>query len=258
MTFPSHSLRGLFCALFTMTLIIGFQSDALAAQTKTREPEADYQSGYRAYKAGNYEVARAHWRLAAQADDPRAQYALGLLYFRGKSGPANYEEAAKWFMQAARANHGGALYYVGMLYFNGWGLRYDQFRATDYFKRALRVSPDNANAAYLIGSQYFHGRGARQNYVEAAHYFEIAAQRDMRAAQFMLGAMYERGWGVEPSYAEAYYWLKRAAKGSIILPAGAEETEPMDAKTAVQTLEARLRPEEIARINKRLEEESKP
>lgn len=216
----------------------------------------DYQSGYRAYQAGNYEMARAQWRLAAQNDDPRAQYALGLLYYRGNTGPANYEEAAKWFMYAAQANHAGAIYYIGVLYFNGWGLNYDQFRATEYFKRALRAAPNNSNAAYLIGAQYYHGRGAQQNYVEAAHYFEIAAKGNMHAAQFMLGAMYERGWGIAQNYAESYYWLTRAARGKITFPPGAEEKEKMDAKAAVTSLEPRLRPEEIKRVHDRLKNEA--
>ncbi|WP_430475870.1 tetratricopeptide repeat protein [Thalassospira lucentensis] len=217
---------------------------------------AEYQSGYRAYQSGNFALAQSQWHVAANNHDPFAQYALGLLYYRGETGPVDYKQAAKWFSQAAKANHGGATYYIGLLYFNGHGLNYDQFRATEYFKRALHINPHNANAAYLIGAQYFHGRGASQNFVEAAHYFEIAAKENMHAAQFMFGAMLERGWGVPQNYAESYYWLKRATLGVVSLPTGAEEEKPMDAKAAVSALEPRLRPEEIKRINDRLTNEA--
>ncbi len=225
------------------------------ASNHAAQMSAEYQSGYRAYQSGNFALAKSQWHVAANNHDPFAQYALGLLYYRGDTGQIDYKQAAKWFSQAAKANHGGATYYVGLLYFNGRGLNYDQFRATDYFKRALRINPRNANAAYLIGIQYFHGRGASQNFVEAAHYFEIAAKQNMHAAQFMFGAMLERGWGIAQNYADAYYWLKRASLGTISLPVGAEEEKPMDANAAVAAIEPRLRPEEIARVNKRLETE---
>ncbi|NIY77250.1 sel1 repeat family protein [Thalassospira sp. HF15] len=212
----------------------------------------EYQTGYQAYQAGDFRRAQSSWQLAAQENDPHAQYALGLMYFRGDLGKPEYELAARWFQKAAMANHGGAIYYLGLMHFNGFGVPYDHFQATKYFKRALRINPNNGNAAYIIGSQYFHGRGARQNFVEAAHYFEIAAKQNMRAGQFMYGALLERGWGVKQSYADAYYWLRRAASGTITFPIGAGEDEPLDPNAAIAELEPRLRPEEIARVEKRL------
>ncbi|WP_339860582.1 tetratricopeptide repeat protein [Thalassospira alkalitolerans] len=233
-------------------LILGAVTLTCAIFANSFPALADYTNGYKAYQAGNYEMARAQWRLAAQEDDPRAQYALGLMYYRGLAGPLDYRQAANWFTLAARANHPNAIYYLGLMHFNGWGLRYDQFSATDYFKRALHANPGNADAAFLIGEQYFHGRGAKQNYVEAAHYYQIAAEKGMHAAQFMLGAMTERGWGVEPDYADAYYWLRRSALGPITLPPGVELD--MDPVTAIANLEPKLRPEEIRRVDKRLQE----
>ncbi|NJB76864.1 MULTISPECIES: tetratricopeptide repeat protein [Thalassospira] len=212
----------------------------------------EYQTGYYAYQAGDYVRAQSFWHLAAQENDPYAQYALGLLYFRGDLGAPEYEMAAEWFGKAAKTNHGGATYYLGLMHFNGFGLPYDHFRATKYFKRALRIDPHNANAAYMIGAQYFHGRGVRQNFVEAAHYFEIAANENMHAAQFMYGALLERGWGVKQNYADAYYWLRRAARGPISFPEGANEAEPLNPQAALDALEPRLRPEEIQRVEKRL------
>lgn len=216
------------------------------------EMSTQYQNGYYAYQSGDYAHARAFWQKAAENDDPFAQYALGLMSFRGDIGAVDYKTAASWFTKAAKANHGGAIYYLGLLHFNGFGVSYDHFQATKYFKRALRIDPHNANAAYMIGSQYFHGRGVRQNFVEAATYFKQAANNNMRAGQFMYGALLERGWGVQQNYAEAYYWLRRSANGPITFPIGAEEEEPFDPQAAIARLEPRLRPEEILRVDKRL------
>ena len=234
----------------TGTLLLAFSSHAQSA-AMSRE----YQTGYYAYKSGDFAEARQSWEVAALKDDPYAQYALGLMNYRGDIGRPDYTEAAKWFQKAAKANHSGAIYYIGLLYFNGHGLHYDQFRATRYFKRALAADPTNGDAAYLIGAQYFHGRGARQNFVEAARYFEMAAKTNHHAAQFMYGAMLERGWGQAENREEAYYWLRRATLGPITLPPGVELEIPMDPIGAAMTLEARLRSDQIARVDKRLHAE---
>ncbi|MCC9625597.1 sel1 repeat family protein [Thalassospira sp. MA62] len=240
-------------AFCLIAALIGGTAPAFANTDATRE---SYRLGFEAYRAGNYEVARAQWRVAAQENDPHAQYALGLLYYRGDTGPADYEEAAKWFLLAAQSNHAGALYYLGLLYFNGWGVHYDQFRAHEYLTRALRAAPNNVNAAYILGIQYFHGRGVHQNFSEAASYFKKTARQNMPAGQYMLGALYERGWGVPRSFSDAYYWLKRAEHGTISVPPGAESDEPMDPTTAIKNLIPRLRPAEIKRVDTRLAHEA--
>ena len=119
-----------------VVLCLGFSQNA----------HADYKAGYLAYKAGNFRNAQQEWQDAASTD-PRASYALGLLYYRGKLGGEDYENAAKWFSIAARANHPNALYYMGLLYLNGWGVNYDQFKATDFLKRAFIANGKNADAA---------------------------------------------------------------------------------------------------------------
>lgn len=248
---PRPGPRNSFFGVAFLSLVLFAPSSGQSAETSK-----EYQTGYHAYQAGDYRLALSSWQLAARGKDPHAQYALGLMYYRGDLGSADYDNAARWFVQAANANHGSAIYYLGVMHFNGQGLSYDHFRATEYFKRALRITPTNANAAYMIGAQYFHGRGVRQNFVEAAHYFEIAAKQNMHAAQFMFGALLERGWGVEQNYADAYYWLRRAATGPITFPAGASEETPIDPVAALTALEPRLRPEEIKRVEERLAAES--
>ena len=210
---------------------------------------ADYKSGYLAYQAGNYHAALQEWQDVANSD-PRAAYAMGLIYYRGNLGRTDYDSAAKWFGIAARANHANALYYMGLLSLNGWGVPYDQFKATDFFKRSLDADPDNADAAFLLAQQYMHGRGAMQNYVDAAHYYLKAAQLGLPAGQYMIGAMYERGWGVNRNLAEAYYWLRLSALNPITTPPGTELDA--DPGKAVALLEQKLRPEEIRRVENRL------
>ncbi|PKR55629.1 tetratricopeptide repeat protein [Thalassospira marina] len=231
-----------------MLMLIGVVG-GFATMAGITNARADYKEGYLAYKAGNYKSALQQWQDVANSD-PRAAYALGLIYYRGKVGRTDYDSAAKWFGVAARANHPNALYYMGLLYLNGWGVSYDQFKATDFFKRSLDANGDNADAAFLLAEQYMHGRGAMQNYVDAARYYLKAAQMGMPAGQYMIGAMYERGWGVNPDLSEAYYWLRLSALKPINTPPGTElEADP---GKAIALLEQKLRPEEIRRVEDRL------
>lgn len=238
---PGRAVARALVALPLMTLFsIGMPSPA----------QADYKAGYLAYKAGDFKIAQREWQNAAPTD-PRSAYGLGLLYYRGEMGRSDYDNAAKWFLIAARANHPNALYYMGLLYLNGWGVAYDQFKATDFLKRAFDANNKNANAAFLLGQQYMHGLGAIQNYVDAAHYYLKAAQIGLPAGQYMIGALYERGWGVTQDMAEAYYWLRLSALHPISTPPGTElEADP---GKAIALLEQKLSPEQLRHVEERLE-----
>ena len=62
---------------------------------------ADYETGQRAWEAGQRDVAIAEWRAGANAGEAQAMLALGRLYLRGVGLPQNYVQAHKWFNLAA-------------------------------------------------------------------------------------------------------------------------------------------------------------
>ena len=62
---------------------------------------ADYDTGRKAWDAGNHAQALAEWRMAANAGDRRAMLALGRLYARGLGAPQDYVLAHMWFNLAA-------------------------------------------------------------------------------------------------------------------------------------------------------------
>ena len=62
---------------------------------------ADYETGQRAWEAGQRDVAIAEWQAGANAGEAQAMLALGRLYLRGVGLPQNYVQAHKWFNLAA-------------------------------------------------------------------------------------------------------------------------------------------------------------
>ena len=55
--------------------------------------QADYAAGLQAYLDEDYQVARTHWLKAAQANDAKSMFNLGLLHERGLISGADEQKA---------------------------------------------------------------------------------------------------------------------------------------------------------------------
>ena len=61
----------------------------------------DFEAGWAAYDAGDYETALKEWLPLAEQGDAYAQGSLGMMYANGEGVPQDYTEAKKWFGLAA-------------------------------------------------------------------------------------------------------------------------------------------------------------
>ena len=68
-------------------------------------------------------------RAQAEADDPAAQFGLGVLYTRGGGVPHDHTKAADWYRKAAEQGHANAQLGLGELYYAGNGVILDQVYA---------------------------------------------------------------------------------------------------------------------------------
>ena len=78
----------------------------LAAAAPAR---ADFTEGQAHFLHDDFARARLAWQAAAEQGDPRAQYGLGVLHWRGLGVAADPTEAARWFAKAARQGYRPAL-----------------------------------------------------------------------------------------------------------------------------------------------------
>ena len=119
---------------------------ALAATLLASSPSfsIDYNTGLQAYKSGKYAVALQHWGALAAKGEPRAQYAIGLIYDRGKGVKQNKETAVNWYRKAAEGGLPQAQYSMGMHYAKGEGVPQDLREALTWFQIAETNGHDKA------------------------------------------------------------------------------------------------------------------
>ncbi len=82
---------------------------------QTLANSANYSAGLSSYINGDFESAKQQWLLAAQANDGKAMFNLGLMHERQQVAGADSQRAEQWFRQAGNAGYGPADYHLGLL-----------------------------------------------------------------------------------------------------------------------------------------------
>ncbi len=132
MTTPKAKFAGLaliaaLCAGFTLGL--------------TAPAWAGWDEGVAAYKRGDYATALREWRPLAKQGNAKAQFNLGLMYYKGKGVPQDYAEAVGWYRKAAEQGYATAQYNLGWKYFQGFGVPKDFVRAFAWYDVAASRLP---------------------------------------------------------------------------------------------------------------------
>ena len=86
---------------------------------------AGFDEGLAAYKHGDYGTALREFRLGAAESDARAQYALGVMYAKGRGVAQDYAEAVTWYRKAAVQGDYRAQTNLGLMYADGLGVPQD-------------------------------------------------------------------------------------------------------------------------------------
>jgi hypothetical protein len=137
-------------------------------------------SGIEAYYAGDYNTAFAKLHPLAEANSPRAQFRLGIMYYQGRTVVKNEDLARQWIARALPA-----------------------------ILRAAQKGQAWAEAD--LGTAYELGIGVQQNLSSAASWYQKSAKQGYVGGQTNLGVLYGTGAGVKYDRQVALYWLKKAA-----------------------------------------------
>ena len=160
----------------------------------------------------------ARWyRLAADAGDRQATFALGMTLLTGAPGVAKDRVAAKALLEKAAAQgHAGALYNLGVMAIEGDGSSGPDFaKAADLFRRSAEAGDDDGSYSY--GVLLRDGRGVPLDITAAAHWLKRAADGGIIAGQVEYAIMLFNGVGVAKDEAgAAKLFLKAAAKNNPI------------------------------------------
>ncbi len=170
---------------------------------------AKVAEGERAYKQGDYELARKILSPLAEAGDPQAQFYLGRMYDNGQGVAKNEAEALRWFRKAAEQGHAKGQFNLGVSYETGQGFPQDAVEAARWVRKAAKQGL--ANAQSKLGYMYQYGRGVAKDEAEAVRWFRKAAEQGYAEGQFNLGVSYLKGQGVAQDKAEAVRLFRKAA-----------------------------------------------
>jgi uncharacterized protein len=129
-------------------------------------------SGVAAYKRGEYSTALKEFDAN---QSPEGDFALGLMFYKGKGVKCDYKEAASYFRRSAEQGHAGAQYNMGLMRLNGRGIRKDLRKAANWFY--LSAEQDNARAQYNLGLMYARGDGVKKDRRMAARWLAISARQ---------------------------------------------------------------------------------
>ncbi len=149
-------------------------------------------------------------REAAMEGNPRAMFAIGARYAKGRGVKADMAEAGKWYERAADLGFAPAQYRIGNFTEKGIGVKRDLKTAKTWYQ--LAAAQGNASAMHNLAVLHAMGTEGSVDNDSAARWFIEAAELGVRDSQFNLGILAAKGVGMKQDLGESYKWFALAAK----------------------------------------------
>ena len=111
-------------------IALAFGSSTVAAQElqqDRKEPRAQFALGFMYFRQGHYAEATKWWRLSATQGWAPAQYALAESCMTGTGVPQDDAAAVSWYRRSADQGMPSAQYKLGLAYLSGVGIPKDTF-----------------------------------------------------------------------------------------------------------------------------------
>jgi TPR repeat protein len=128
------------------------------------DPIDPYARGVRWYDRGRYDLAAQNWDPLVAQGDCDAEYWVGVLYFTGQAKPQDNNEAIRLWKKAANANHPKAQAAMGDLYYQNksytfhdcadCGIEKDYVQAYVWYKlmeKSARYDGEKKYASEILG-----------------------------------------------------------------------------------------------------------
>jgi len=149
-------------------------------------------------------------KVAANSDDPVAEYELASRLYDGNGMARDPQAAAKLFQRAADQGLAPAQYRLANMYETGVGMPKDLASAKAWSEKA--ADRGNVKAMHNVGVFLAQGVQGKPDYATAVTWFRKAAERNVRDSQFNLGILMARGLGTPRDFKGSYVWFALAAR----------------------------------------------
>ena len=171
-------------------------------------PNADL--AYGAFQNGQYLTAlKLAQQRAEQFNDPKSMTLVGELYANGFGVKQDDAKAADWYKRAADLGDREAMFGLAMLKISGRTGPPQREEGAKLLAASAKLG--KPAAAYNLGLLYLEGQVFPQDLKRAAELFRQAADAGNPEAQYALATFYKEGRGVEKDLAEAARLLRAAA-----------------------------------------------
>ena len=140
---------------------------------------ADWDAGWDAYIAGDYETAFREIKPYAEQGNTQAQHMLGVMYDLELGVTQDYQKAVKWYRLAAEQGYADAQNNLGVMYDQGEGVSVNYKQAMKWY--LLAAKQGNQDAPNNIGVMHMIGLGVPRDFFKAHKWFSIAGTKDYEA-----------------------------------------------------------------------------
>lgn|GEM_PF-1778899 len=154
-------------------------------------------------------------KVAAEKNDPNAQYVLGMQYLTGlsisKDPGENIQDeklAFKWFSRAAEMGNEKAMFQLSLIFNEGRIQPKNDKLAFSWMEKSAKKGYKDAKTQ--LGLYHLLGTGCNKDSFKAIRYFLETANEGSSLASYFLAICYENGEGTPQNYYEAYTWYSVA------------------------------------------------
>ncbi len=168
------------------------------------------------YQERKYEAAIRWLKIAAEADNQRAQFYLGVCYDDGNGVSKDLKKSLDWFRRAAEQGERTSQFNLGIAYLNGEGVQKSIQTAESWFRKA--AVQEHPGAMYQLGHMYYAGNLVLERDAESAvMWWQKASDEGYSKAMNNLGFCFQNGIGVGRDHVKAAELYAKAAQLGVLV-----------------------------------------
>lgn len=133
---------------------------------------AGFDEAAAAFAVADYAKAQQELKPLLAQQDPRAEYAMGVLYENGFGVAKDPQQAVAWYLKAAEQGNSDAQYNLGAMNEHGVGIPVNFAEAARWYRPAAEAG--DIDALSNLGVLYQSGQGVAQDKILAMALYNVS------------------------------------------------------------------------------------
>jgi tetratricopeptide (TPR) repeat protein len=166
---------------------------------------SDYEDGLKAYNNKEYFKALSSWKTLIEQGNLKAEYYIGIMYYKGLGVPQNIEFATKFIESSSNKGYVPAMVDLARIYQKQGMLQ----RPIALYEKSISLEND-ARANYFLGEILLNKKFAYYDFKKGLNLLNEASKLGEPRASVKLGYLYEKGDRVKKDIKTAVKYYKIA------------------------------------------------